>query len=443
MSEDCLKMNLWVPSDMGTDLKRPVMVWLHGGGFSGGSGDAPWTDGANLARENGIIVVSLNHRLNVFGHLYLGGIGGSKYSDSGNVGLLDIAAALEWIQHNIAAFGGDRDNVTIFGQSGGGGKVIALMGMPAAKGLFHKAIAQSGPYLRGIPREDAARTTESVLKALNIQPRQLDRLQEIPADRLIAAMETVLDPATEPEWLADWRTWTAAFAPIVGDNILPGGPFFPTAPRASADVPMIVGTTGAELSSYEQSFGDGELYHRMAILGFNDAQAHRLVAAYRAVHTQSSPSDIFYDIASDRLCRAFVIKQAELKAAQGVAPVYMYLFSFDPPAFGGKYKSFHGVDLPFVFDNLNKAPGLCGTSPPAQLYDLARKISGAWVAFAKSGNPNHVGLANWQPYTLEGRATMVFDRQTQTVSDPRSADRLIIERFFMRDCERSPSVSVA
>ena len=441
MSEACLTLNLWVPSDMDPNLKRPVMVWLHGGGFSGGSSDAPWTDGTNLARQYGTIVVSLNHRLNIFGHFYLGDVAGPKYSESGNVGLLDIVAALRWIHDNIRAFGGDRDNVTIFGQSGGGGKVIALMGMPAAKGLFHKTISQSGPYLRGIAREDAARTTDHVLRHLGLQNNELEALQQIPPSRLMAAMNAVLDPTALPEWLADWVTWSAVFAPVVGDTALPNDPFFPSAPDLSADIPMIVGTTGTELSSFDQSFGDSELYHRVALLGFDDAQGHRLVAAYRSAHARASACDIFHDIASDRLCRAFVIKQADLKALQGRAPVYMYLFSYNPPAFGGKYKSIHGIDLPFVFDNLDKAPGFWGTSPLAQHQALAEKVSGAWAAFAKTGNPGHVGQAKWEPYSLHRRATMVFDRQCQLSHHVREPDRLNIERFFMRDCERRPSIS--
>lgn len=426
-SEDCLYLNVWTPS-AGENANRPVMVWLHGGGFSGGCSDRGWIDGANLARKHNVVAVSLNHRLNVFGHLFLSEIAGERYADSGNVGMLDIVCALHWVQENIRSFGGSPDNVTIFGTSGGGGKVVALMAMPSARGMFHKAIVQSGPYLKGIEPEDATRTTLHLLQYLGIRPNQIHELHNVPAKRLIQATHSVVNSCSyNLDWLSDWISWNKAFAPVVDSSALPHHPFHPTAPCISSSVPMIVGSTGAELSSYDHAFGEEELAFRMKILGFDNRATAHLLESYRSRRPGASSSDVFYAIASDKLCRMYSIKQAERKALQQAAPVYMYLFQYSSPAFGGKFKSFHGIEVPAVFDNAVLAPGLA-VDPHYDL--LAQKISRAWTAFALTGNPNHSNLPNWPAYSLEERATMVFDRECVVMSDPGGSDRQIMEQYF-------------
>jgi len=371
--------------------------------------------------------VSLNHRLNIFGFLYLGDIGGARYADSGNVGLLDIVLALNWVRENIAAFGGDPNNVTIFGESGGGGKVAALMAMPPAKGLFHKAIIESGPYLRAIEREAATETTERVLQRLQLRPTQVDELCRRPVEELLRAMDEVKRTESGPYWLSDWLKWDKQFAPVLDGHTLTVHPFDPVASNVSAHVPLIVGTTGQELSSYDRSFGEKEFYARLKAVGLNEAQSAQLASSYRARRPGTILSDIFYDIASDKIARLPAIQQAQRKAALGSAPVYMYLFAFDLPAHGGKYRSPHGMELPFVFDNLEQMPGLIDESQRASEFALATNASRAWAAFARSGNPSHAGLPEWLPYTASSRATMVMNLRSQLVHDPRGEDRRVME----------------
>lgn len=429
-SEDCLRLNVWTPG-LGNGRPRPVMVWLHGGGFSTGGGDWGCTPGASLARENDVVVVSLNHRLSVFGFLYLGEVGGPGYAESGNVGMLDIVAALAWVRDNIGAFGGDPGNVTVFGQSGGGGKVITLMGMPAAKGLFHKAIVESGPYLRALSREAATRTTISLLVELGLSSSQVDRLQTLPAEALLAAMNRVLDPAASPYWLADWMTWDTMFAPVIDERTLFRHPFDPTASELCSSVPLLVGSTALELSSDGQTFGEDELARRMRFLAFSPEDTRDLVDAYRAPRPTATASDIFYAIASDKLVRMFSIRQGERKASQGTAAVYTYMFDFNPPAPGGRYKSPHAVELPFVFNNIDLVPGFFKEErPDASGYLLARNTSRAWGAFARSGNPNHAGLPHWAPYSLSRRETMILRSDAQMEDDPRGTDRIAMDRHF-------------
>jgi len=433
--EDCLVLNVWTPGTGGQ--ARPVMVWCHGGGFWYGTGAAAWTEGGVLARKHGVVVVTLNHRLNIFGHLFLDDVGGERYRGSGNAGLLDIVAALEWVRDNIAAFGGDPANVTLFGESGGGSKVAALMAMPAAKGLFHKAIIESGSLTRALTSEQANKTLDLTLRCLNVAPGRLERLHTLSSQQVLAAMQSVLTASGID--LLSWQqgSWFHIFAPVVDGFVLPAHPFDPVAPSVSADVPLLIGTTGDEAHTI-LSGDDPELFalderglhEKVNALVKSAEAAERLIRDFRAANPAASPLDIYIDIASDLTLRYGAIVKAERKAALRAAPTYMYLFTWETPAFGGKYKSPHGAELPFVFDTLNKAPGLVGTVPDERCQELAERTSRAWIAFARSGNPNHSGLPEWRSYSVVDRATMVLNHRCDLVQDPKGKQRLAAERYF-------------
>jgi para-nitrobenzyl esterase len=420
ISEDCLVLNVWTPS-LRRGGKRPVMVWLHGGGYTGGSDGAPTYDGTNLARERDVVVVGLNHRLNVFGYLYLGELGVEKYADSGNAGMLDIVLALEWVRDNIAHFGGDPANVTIFGESGGGGKVSTLMAMPPAKRLFHKAIVESGSTLRVSSREDANKAAERFVAKLGITPDRIDDLQKLPMDRLLEAMRALTGPNA------------IRLGPVVDGRSLPRNPFDPDAPAQSADVPMLIGTNGTE-STALLGIGDAALFtlteadmraRLKTYLHLDDeAKLDSIIALYEKDRPGASPSEVYFAVTTDRMMRMNAIAQAERKAAQGAAPAYMYIFAWRTPVLDGKLRSPHGIELAFVFDNTDKTTGMNGTG--ADLQPLADKVSSAWAAFARTGNPNTPGLPQWPAYDAKSRATMIFNDECKVENDPGKEERLVM-----------------
>ncbi len=413
--EDCLVINVFTPG-VNDGRKRPVMVWLHGGGFAAGAGSAHAFDGTDLARSGDVVMVSVNHRLNIFGYLYLADVGGEKYADSGNAGLLDIVAVLEWVHDNIVHFGGNPGNVTIFGQSGGGLKISTLLAMPPAKGLFHKAIIESGSSLKGIHREEANKTTERILAKLGLQTNQVDELQNLPVERLLSAIDTRGSaPGTAP----------VAIAPVVDGRALPRDPFDPTAPEISADVPLIIGSVNTEGTFFTPPdsplFSLDEAGMRTRLTQRYGEATDKLIDLYRKEMPSASPSKIYF------LITAFptaAITQAERKVALGKAPVYMYLFTWETPVEGGKRHSPHTVELPFVFNNVVEQPEEVGTGP--ELQPLAEKVSGAWTAFARTGNPSVAGTPKWLAYTANERATMIINNEWKLVNDPRHDARLIM-----------------
>jgi para-nitrobenzyl esterase len=414
--EDCLVLNVWTPG-LGGAGKRPVMVYLHGGGYVTGSGGFIMYDGTNLARKHDVVLITLNHRLNVFGYLYLAELGGEKYANAGNVGMLDLVAALEWVRNNIAAFGGDPGNVTIFGQSGGAMKISALMAMPAAKGLFHRAIVESGSQVKGIPRGEATLWAEQFLQKLGLNAGQIDQLQKMPASQLLAAMGSV--PGNP----------LPALGPVVDGRTLPANPFDPAAPRISANVPLLTGTVETEVAFFRNqgldSIDDATLRaHVKQILRANDAEANRLIAVYRKGRPGISNIDLELILSSDVTFRSGVVTQAEQKAAQNAAPVYMYYFTWRSPVRRGKLKSFHTLELPFVFDNVDLDEAMTGTGADRHL--LADRMSSAWVAFARSGNPNHKGLPDWPAFHMAKRATMIFNNECKAINDPNGEERLAL-----------------
>jgi para-nitrobenzyl esterase len=416
MGEDCLVLNVWTPR-VGRRQRRPVMLWLHGGGYTSGSGGFVIYDGTRLAEKHDVVVVTVNHRLNALGYLYLGGFNAERYAASGNVGNLDIVAALTWVRDNIDAFGGDPHNVTIFGQSGGGGKVSALMAMPSARGLFHRAIVQSGAAVKGMTREAASANAERFLKQLQLTPSQLDRLESLPFEQLVNATQ----PSGAPP---------VAFGPVVDGQTLPGDPFDPVAPALSAQVPLLIGTVETEVTFFPNQLLDPiddqqlRTHLKQVVRKASDAQIEQLIAAYRAGRPQASNTDLYLIIASDATFRAGVATEAERKAAQGQAPVYQYYFTWRSPVREGKLRSFHTLEIPFVFDNVDGGRAMTGTG--SDRYALATRMSDAWVAFARSGDPNHPGLPHWAPFDTRTRATMVLNDECRLVNDPYGAEQKLL-----------------
>lgn len=411
--EDCLVLNVWT-AGLEARAKRPVMVWLHGGGFAGGSGAYYIYDGTRLAQRHGVVHVTLNHRVNVLGFLDLAELGGDQYADSGNNGMLDIVAALRWVRVNISSFGGDPGNVTIFGQSGGGMKVSTLLAMPSAKGLFHRAIVESGPYVKAIPLEEAAASSNIFLGKLGIQKGQLEVLQQTPPEKLIDAMASLAgNPAFK-------------LGPVVDGRVLPSHPFDPAAPAISADVPLLTGSVETEVTFFPATqldpIDDAALRTRVKQLAHtDDAGAEKIIAAYRKSRPNVSNIDIALILASDLMFREGTLTQAERKAALGKAPVYVYYFNWRSPVREGKLRTFHTLELPFVLDNIGVAEPMVGAGPDLQA--MADQICAAWVAFAKTGNPNHKGMPDWPAFTAGTRATMILNTAPAVANDPNSAER--------------------
>ncbi|MBW8785030.1 MAG: carboxylesterase/lipase family protein [Novosphingobium sp.] len=411
-SEDCLFLNVWTP-EASPRGRRPVMVWLHGGGFAiGSAGDAQY-DGAALARKGGVVVVTLNHRLNALGYLYLGALD-PLFADSGNSGTLDQVLALEWVRDNIAAFGGDPGNVTIFGQSGGGAKVSAMLTVPRAHGLFRRAIIESGPGLRMAERADAAAVAERTLAKLSLAPGDVRKLQTLDVQAVVRASAEAAAETRSPR----------ALSPVVDGRTLPSHPFDPAAPAISRDVPLIVGTNkdeGTLFLAADPGFGkmtaDEAKARFVRILGPRGEAAFE---AYRAAHPSDPPTYWVSALMSDVPTRMDSIRIAERKAAQHGAPVFMYRFDWTMPTLGGVMRTPHGLEVPLVFDNPDKAPLLLGTGPePRHLADV---FSQAWIDFARNGDPSQPGLA-WPSYDPVRRLTMIFDVHSHVVSDPDAALR--------------------
>jgi para-nitrobenzyl esterase len=431
--EDCLNLNLWTPGLDGA--RRPVMVWLHGGAFHFGSGNRPVTDGGNLARRGDVVVVSVNHRLNILGHLHLAEIGGERYAHAGNAGVLDLVAALQWVRDNIERFGGDPENVTIFGESGGGGKVSVLTAMPAAQGLFHRAVIQSGAAVRVSSDERAAALGAAALAHLGITRATLDRLHEVPVDQLIAVIVPARQAVGRPSLpLLDRYD----FGPVVDGNDLPQQPCDPAPSALSDDIPLLIGDTAEEATRFlvdddavwERTLSEEALRARSAAVA--GGEADRLLDLYRTRDPAANPAE--------RLIAALTAGQfwirsvlwAERKAARHgpvarghgprKAPVFFYSLAWQTPACEGRLKAPHTIDLPLVFDNTDIAPMTAGV-PGAR--ELAALISASWAQFARTGAPQIEGLPAWPAYTPQERAVMVLDRRCHVARDPDRDARLL------------------
>jgi para-nitrobenzyl esterase len=423
--EDCLVLNVFTP-ELGDRNKRPVMVWLHGGGFSTGSGSGPIQDGVNLARKNNLVVVSINHRLNVLGSTYLGEIAGPEFALSGAVGMLDIVAALHWVRENIGHFGGDPNLVTIFGQSGGGRKVATLMSMPGARGLYHRAIIESGAVLRLTTQEDAIHETQLLLRELGLEARQARDLQNVPIEKLLAADAEVQKKMKlrEPGMVAD--------SPMVDGKALPNHPWEPQAPALSAKIPLLIGWVRTEETLYDRPTPE-----KLALdeAGLRQRAAKRLevdpdpvIESFRKAFPDASPWDLYILIATDHPRAAYTRELAKRKVVQGAAPTYVYRFDWETPEGGGHMRSPHAVEVPFVFDNIKVAGQLISKMDEA--YTLADKVSASWAAFARTGNPNTPKLPNWPTYSVARRDTMLFNNECHVEQDPAQSARLAMEKVL-------------
>ncbi|MGA7869366.1 MAG: carboxylesterase/lipase family protein [Candidatus Binatus sp.] len=427
-SEDCLVLNVWT-REVGDDRRRPVMVWLHGGGLQASSASPPMYDGSNLVRRGDVVVVSVNHRLGALGYTYFAGIGGSEFAESRNVGMLDLVAALEWVRDSIAKFGGDARMVTIFGESGGGQKVSTLLAMPAAKNLFHRAVIQSGPGLRMNKPRHAEQVAEMLLAELGLGRARLREAQTVPVERIVAAQAAVQEKlgARVPGFIQ-------GFSPVVDGVTLPRHPFDPDAPGVSAGVPLIVGYNRTEMTLFvaaePKAFSlDEDGLHRRAgrLLGEN---ADSVIEVFRKANPGATPSELMFLIGTEYPTAAYSRKIAERKAAQGGAPAYLYRFDWETPVSGGRLKSPHALEIPFVFDNVG-APLAARLAPDRpDVHALAHAMSDRWIAFARSGEPNADATPRWPAYSGSERATMLFNSECRVENDPNRAERVAIDNIL-------------
>ena len=414
-NEDCMRINVWSPS-INDGKKRPVMFWIHGGGFTAGSSqELPSYDGENLAKRGDVVVVSINHRLNILGYLDLSAYG-EKYKKSANLSVLDMQFALEWVKTNIANFGGDPNNVTIFGQSGGGAKVNTLMAMPSAKGLFHKAINQSGSFRTNILDKSTTQTIAAeVLKELNISADKVDAIQNIPFQTLSDAGKKALKTVAD-KMKAEGKPaigFGLSWGPSADGEVLPYQLFANEAFELSKNIPLLIGTTKNEFTPFRNAVPANSSYQEVVEIvkkTYGDKTDAYIAAIKKAYPNDTKPSTLV-DI--DVTFRPGAVVQANQKSAlSGGASVYMYLFDWQSPVMGGKYKAVHCMEIPFVFDTIERAKNMTGGSKEAQL--LADKMSQAWINFAKTGNPNHKGLPNWATYNTTSTTTMHFDNTCTT-----------------------------
>lgn len=419
MSDDCLRINVWTPAADGK--KRPVLLWFHGGGFEAGVGSMPVYDGTNVALRGDVVVCTINHRLNVFGHCYLGDAIGLDFAKSGNSGYLDLVRSMEWVKENIEGFGGDPDNVMIYGQSGGGRKVSLCYAGRDAAGLFHKGVVQSGAHLRVQSLEKVAELTYDLLNELQIPRSEAIRLQSVPVDTLSAAQRKVLS------------RHSTRFSPVLDGQCFTSHPFYPDAPEISSHVPMMLGTTRTELTN--------QMGGIPGIFDMDEAAAktrlERFIAAedidesystFKASRPESNPSEVFFKIVS---ARGYVKDQtlmAEMRALGATAPTYVYRLMWRQPVEGGRRVSQHSLDLPFMHDNAHTMEYMVGpeTDSTRAMEDV---MANSWIAFAKTGNPNNSSIPEWKPFDLENRYTMMLDDPPSLVADPHKAEREFMANY--------------
>ena len=421
MNEDCLTLNIWTPA-LRDHHKRPVMVWIHGETIAPASAVSPVSDGTSLARRGDVVVVSVTYRLGVFGHLYLARAGGTDYAESGNLGVLDLAAALRWMHTNIAEFGGDPGNITIFGQGEGGAKVSVLMALPQMRGLFHRAIVQSGSYLDIRTPDEASEVAAAFLKAAEIPATELPRLQKLSTEQILAAQKKLTGAAS----------MKSLFGPVTDGRLLQKAPWASEAPANSAAIPMLIGTTKTETTSMigaldPSVFAPDRDIPRNRLSGWLPAsEAGRVTAGYRKFMTfpKYTDLDLFFAITSARQVRQHAWLQAERKAAQNAGPVWLYELDWQTPVDGGKWRSPHGLDLAFVFDNAARSESMTGRGEEPRL--LAENMSNAWIAFARAGNPNNKTLPQWPPFRAPERSTMIFRTKSEAVNDPAAEERQVL-----------------
>jgi para-nitrobenzyl esterase len=452
--ENCLFLNVWTPAADGR--KRPVMFYSHGGGFVVGSGGSAYQDGGNLARTWDVVVVATNHRLGLMGFLYLGELGGEEYATSGNQGLLDICDGLKWVHANIAAFGGDQNNVMIFGESGGGAKTSCLYAMPTAEPFFNKASIESGPGIRMMPRDAAAETAIMTLKQLGIEKSEWRKLLDVPADKLVDAQVELGKQPGGPLTMSGGRKGIGGggrpggFGPVVDGTILPNHPFDPEAPAISKNKPLIVGSNRDETNFFFMESHNTEVFNltdatlKDRLKNELGANADVVFDTYRKSRPNASAPDLYIAISTARMIGLGAITIAERKYAQHGAPVYMYIFTHESdmliPGTQHKLGAAHALEIPYKFNIVRPAgqdrnseakppgPNMMAISDPDSVQ-TAHNMSEMWSTFARTGHPGAKGQPNWPAYTLQERATMEINAQCAVVDDPYSLERKLWENL--------------
>ena len=421
MSEDCLYLNVWTPG-LRDGRKRPIMVYFHGGEYSSGSGSSSLYDGTRLCLRGDVVVVTVNHRLNIFGHLYLPRLFGSKYAMSGNVGLLDLVQALTWVRDHAEAIGGDPQRVMVFGQSGGGAKIATLMSMPAADGMFHRAATISGQQITASGPRGATERAKTALATLKIDAGDVEGLNAVSTEDLVEASRS-----KDPSMVGRNVYW----GPVLDQASLSRHPFYPDAPAQSSKIPMIIGNTRDETRAFNgndpgiHELTWEQLSERLLAAMYVDIEPEYVVQEYRRLYPKYSATEVFFAATTAGRSWRGAIIEAELRAAQG-SPVFAYQLNYRSPLENGRYGAMHTMDIPLVFDNIAQPESRTGTDANAQ--KTADQMSEAFIAFARSGNPAHAGIPQWRPYELPARSTMVFDAESELVDDPRGEERKLFAK---------------
>jgi para-nitrobenzyl esterase len=417
-SEDSLYLNVWTPAC--DDAARPVMLWIHGGAFIWGAGDTPWYDGTKFAKHGDVVLVTINYRLGPFGFLYVPELFGDAFSESGNLGLLDQIAALGWVRDSISAFGGDPEQVTIFGESAGAASVSTLLGTPAARGLVTRAIAQSGAASWIATPERATAIATGVINQLGVRAGDTEAL-------LAQNTEAVIDAL--PAWHEGEGTGLP-FQPVHDGVVLPRPPLDAIRAGSAAGVGLISGTNKDEIKLFQfadeslATLTDEELLTR--VRAYCDDRAETLIADYKSRRPGAPPRDIWTALATDAV---FFYPSSQLLDAQSAhGDTWAYYFTWETPLLGGIFGSPHAIEIPFVFDNLDRGGANLFTGDGPERAGLATAMHLAWIAFARGGNPNHEGLPEWVQYVPPERATMRFDGERELVRNRGEADRQALER---------------
>jgi len=420
ISEDCLFLNIWTPA-VNDGRKRPVMFYIHGGAYSHGSGSSPLYDGAALARRGDVVVVTVNHRLNAFGYLYLQRSGHADFSDAGNCGQLDLILALQWVRDNIARFGGDPDCVLAFGQSGGGAKIATMMAMPAAEGLFHRAASMSGQQVTASGPAHATLRTQAFLDAAGIGPENLAKLQTLPVEQLLRGLEAS-DPVLGSK--------SVYFGPVLDMRSLQRHPFYPDAAPQSANIPMIIGNTHDETKAFlrDPRYYDLDWPDLPDLLIPNmvvDIRPEFVISEYRRIYPDYSPTQVFFAATTAARSWRGAIIELDERAKQAGADTFAYHLDFASPL-EPQLGAPHTFDIPLIFGNLDAKGSISGTGADAK--SVSAMMSDAFISFAGTGQPYSTKLPEWKPFTLEKRETMLFDQTPGLANDPRGEERKIFAR---------------
>ena len=419
-SEDCLFLNVTTPG-LRDGRRRPILFYIHGGGFNNGSGSDPLYDGSQLCTHGDVVVVTVNHRLNAFGYLYLGEFD-QRFAESGNVGQLDLVAALQWVREHAAEFGGDAGNVTVFGQSGGGAKIATLMAMPAARGLFHRAWTMSGQQVTAAGPRAAAQRARLYMDALGA--RDVDALLRLPTPTLLDALRT-----RDPSRVEDTSLY---FGPVLAGQALSRHPFWPDAPSQSTGIPMVIGNTRDETRAFlgndpaNFALTWDALPARLRAQQFVDLEPNDVIAEYRRLYPAFTPSEVFFAATTAGRSWRGAVEELEVRARAG-HNTWAYQLDWHPDTEEGRRtRAFHTLDIPLVFDTIAQPGSRTGTSDEARA--VAASMRDALLAFARSGDPRTGETAAWSPYSLPRRETMVFGATPVMQDDPRGGERALYQR---------------